>query len=169
MTSGNLTVLNKLGGKLILLVHQSQIQRGSVSYLVVDIVETSGKEDLDASLHVRVLLANAELGEGRYGGSSNNGILQDDAVIDVSDVLCRLRGLGALQSKEMENAHGKLGELAVLNELTQVGQGILFGVGHELDEVEHALDDGALELVAALVAEDAAEEGQHASLLAGEL
>ncbi len=51
----------------------------------------------------------------------------------------------------------------------EMGQCVLLGVGHELDQVEHALHDGALELVAALVAQDAAEELEHAGLLAGEL
>src|SRR3569833_912263 len=69
----------------------------------------------------------------------------------------------------MQDADGQLGELAILDELAEVRQSVLLGVGNELDQVEHALDDGSLELVPSLIPEDAAEEGQHAGLLAGEL
>jgi hypothetical protein len=69
----------------------------------------------------------------------------------------------------MENANSQLGELAVLDELAQVGKGLLLRVGNKLDEVEHALDNSSLELVASLVAQDTAKESKHASLLAGEL
>lgn len=69
----------------------------------------------------------------------------------------------------MQNPDSQLGELAVLNELAQVGKGLLLRVRNELDEVEHTLDDGALEVVATLITQDTAQESQHTGLLAGEL
>lgn len=69
----------------------------------------------------------------------------------------------------MENANRKLRKLAVLDELAEMGKRVLLGVGNKLDEIKHALYHGTLELVAAFIAQDPAEELQHARLFAGEL
>jgi hypothetical protein len=69
----------------------------------------------------------------------------------------------------VKNADSELGKLAVFNELAQVSQRILFRIGYKFDQVKHALHNSTLELIAALITQDAAEEGQHASLLAWEL
>jgi hypothetical protein len=47
-------------------------------------------------------------------------------------------------------------------------KGIVLGVGNKLDQVEHALHNSSLKLVPTFIPQDAAEERQHASLLAGE-
>ena len=69
----------------------------------------------------------------------------------------------------MENAHRELRELAVFDELAQVRERLLLAVRDELDHVEDRLDDRALEVVAALVAEHAREEGEHRLVLGREL
>lgn len=69
----------------------------------------------------------------------------------------------------MKNADGKLCELAVFNEFTEMGQSLILGIGNELNKIKHALNHSALEFETTLVSEDAAEEGEHTGLLAGEL
>ena len=46
---------------------------------------------------------------------------------------------------------------------------VFFALGDKLDKVKHALDNGSLEFVAALVPENATEECEHARLLARKL
>jgi len=51
----------------------------------------------------------------------------------------------------MQDSHSEFRELAVLDELAQMRERLFFGLRHELDEVEHALHDCALEVVSAFV------------------
>ena len=80
-----------------------------------------------------------------------------------------MRGLGALETNKMQDTDCKLGELAILNELAEVGKRLLLGIRDEFDEVEHALHYSTLEIISSLVAKNAAQECQHTSLLAREL
>lgn len=155
--------------QLVVLLHKPEVESSTVSNFVIDIVQTPGQQDIDAPLDLGVALAYAKLGESSDRSRTNDGILKDDSVVDVPDVLGGLGGLGPFHSEEMQDADREFGKFTVLNELAQVSERILLGVRHELDQIEHALHHGALELVAALVAQDAAQEGEHTSLLAGEL
>lgn len=147
------TILDKVAGHLVvLLAHELQVQSSAVAHLVVHIVQASREEHLDASLDIGVLLAHTKLGQGSNGGGSNNCVLENHTIVDVADVLSRLSSFGTLQPDKMEDAYGQLGELAVLDELAEVGECLLLGVGDELDQVKHALHDCALELVTAFVA-----------------
>lgn len=69
----------------------------------------------------------------------------------------------------MQNTHGKFGEFAIFDELTQVCQRLVPRFWHELDEIEHAFHHTALEVVAALVAQNSGKEREHAGLLGWEL
>ena len=164
-----LTVLHKLVCQFVLLGHESEAQGRAVSDLVIHVIEAAREQDLHAALDLGVLLADAELGQSRHSRGTYDGVFEHHAVVDVSDVLGRLGRLGSLSAQEVENADGELGEFAVLDEFAEVCQGIFLGVGNELDQVEHALYDSTLEFVATFVAQDAAEELEHAGLLAGEL
>lgn len=163
------TVLDELVADVILLVHEPQVERSTVTNLIVDIVQASCEQDIHAALDLGIFLADTKFGESSDGGGSDDGIFKDDSVVDVADILGRLRRLGSFETKEVKNAHSKLGEFAILDELAKVGKSLLFGVRHELNKVKHALDNRTLELIAALVTQDAGEERQHASLLAREL
>ncbi|KAH6607257.1 hypothetical protein Trco_003570 [Trichoderma cornu-damae] len=104
---------------VVLLSHQLQVQGGSISDLVIDVVQAAGKQNLDAALDVRILLADAKLGKGRDGGSADNGVLEHDAVVDVANVLCGLGRLGPFEADEVQDADGQLGEFAVFDELAE--------------------------------------------------
>lgn len=80
------------------------------------------KEDLNALLDAQIGDVDAELGERRNGSGANDGVLEDDAVVDVADVLARLRRLGTFDTEEVEDADGELGEFAVLDELAKLGE-----------------------------------------------
>lgn len=99
-----ITILDKSCRQVILLLHQAQVQSGTVSDFVVNVVQAAREQDLDAALDFGVLLANAEFGQGRHGGSADDGVLQHDAIVDVPHVLGRLGRLGALEAKQVENA-----------------------------------------------------------------
>jgi hypothetical protein len=111
------TILDKSLSQLILFLHQSQVQGSTISDLVIDIIQTSREQNLHTPLDLWVLLSNAELGKRRDGCGAHNGVLQHHSVVDVTNILGRLGCLRSLETKEVEDSDGKLGELAVLNEL----------------------------------------------------
>jgi hypothetical protein len=78
-------------------------------------------------------------------------------------------GLGALSTEQVQNSDRELGELAVLDELAEVGKRVFLAFGNELDQIEHALNNSALEFVSTLIPQDAAQEDKHTGLLTGEL
>lgn len=161
----NLTITDELARKLVVLLHQAQVERRSVTYFVISVIQTSCQEHVNAALDIGVLLTNTKFGQSSHSSSAHNCVLKDDTIVDVADVFCRLSSPGALHTQEVENADGKLGKLAVLDELAKVGKCLLLGFGNKLDQIKNALHDAALEVVSALVAQDTRKEGKHASLL----
>lgn len=141
MSKVELTISHKLAGDLIIFLHQPQVQRRTISNFIVGIVETPLQQHLNTRLDLRVFLSHAKLGESSDRGCSNNRVFQHNAVVDVSNVLGRLCGLGSLKTKQVQYPHGQLCELAVFDELAQVCECLLLRLRHELDEVEHALHD----------------------------
>ena len=81
------------------------------------------KQDVHTLRNSGIADTDTELGETRYGGSTNDRVLEHDTVVDVSDELGRLFRFRSFQSKQMKDAYGKLGELAILDELAQMGKG----------------------------------------------
>lgn len=106
----------------ILRTHQTQIQRSTIAHLVIGVIETAGKENLYTRLDFGVFLANAKFGQSSDSGGTHNGVLQNDTVVDVADVLGRVVGLGALDTEQMQDPDRQLRELTVLNELTKMSQ-----------------------------------------------
>jgi cell division FtsZ-interacting protein ZapD len=101
------------------------------------------------------LLSDAEFGQSGHGCGTYNRVLKYNAVVDVADVLRRLCSPGTFDTKQVKNTNGQLRKLAVLDELAQVSQSLLLSFRHELDQIENALDNAALEVVATLVAQNA--------------
>lgn len=164
-----LTILDESSCHLIiLLIHELQVKGSTITDLVINIIQASGEEDADTALNLRVLLANTKLGEGSDSSSSHDGVFKNHSVVNISDILGRLSGLGTLKTDKVKNSDSQLSELAILNELAEVGKRILLGIRDELDQIEHALHNSPLELISTLIAQNTAEEGEHTSLLAGE-
>jgi hypothetical protein len=115
-------MLDESAGCLILLAHQSQVKRSTVSHLVIGVIKTTGKENMDARFDFGVLLANTKLGQCSYSSSAYNGVLQYDTVVNITNILSGVGSLGALGTKQVEDSDRELGEFTVLNKLAQVGK-----------------------------------------------
>ena len=150
--SKQLTIANKLGSHLVVLLHQPQVESRAITHLIISIIKTSGQEHVDAALNLGVFLTNAELRQSRDRSSAHYRVLQHHTVVDIADILRRLCSPRSLETKQMQDPDRKLGKLAVLNELAKMCKCLLLALRKELDEVEHALHNAALELVAALIA-----------------
>ena len=112
---------------------------------------------------------HAKLGHTGDGSSADSRIFQNNAVINKADVFGRLRRLWTLHPQQVEDPNGELRKLAVLDEFAQVRECLFLAIPDEFDHVEYGLDDGPFEVVPALVAKDAREEGEHGRVLAREL
>jgi hypothetical protein len=51
----------------------------------------------------------------------------------------------------MKNAHGKLGELTILDELAKMRQSFFLAIGDEFNQIEHCLDHTSLKVIATFV------------------
>jgi hypothetical protein len=118
-----LTVLNKGARRLVLLAHQAQVERCTIPHLVIGVIKTTGEQNLNTRFDFGVLLANTKLGQRGDGSGTYNGVLQNDTVVDVADILGGVSGLGALSTKQVQNSDRELGEFAVLDELAEMGEG----------------------------------------------
>jgi hypothetical protein len=67
-------------------------------------VQAPPEQDHDPRL--QVVDHGAKLGEGAHGTRSHSGVLQDDPVVDVADVLAGVRSLGPFVAQEVEDLQG---------------------------------------------------------------
>lgn len=114
------TILDKAIGDFVLLFHQTKIKCRTIPHFIVRIIQASGEQNGNTTFHLRILLTNTKLSQCGDSGGANNGVFENNSVIDISNVFGRLRSLGAFQTEEMENSDGKLGELAVLDKLAEM-------------------------------------------------
>mmetsp|Transcript_4894 Transcript_4894/g.17633 ORF Transcript_4894/g.17633 Transcript_4894/m.17633 type:complete len:665 (+) Transcript_4894:501-2495(+) len=112
---------------------------------------------------------HAEVGERGHRRCAHRRVLQDDPVVHVPNVLCRVGGLGALLAQQVQDLGGQVGELAVLDELAKVRERRLLGLGDRPDDPEDGIDDGLLVLKATLLPQHTGQEGHHRPELGGEL
>lgn len=116
------TILNEPVGKLIFFFHQSQVKGGAVPDLIISIVKAPREQDIDTALELWILLANAKFSQGCNGGGTDDGILENNSIVDVADIF---RGMGrfrTLDTEKMQNPDCKFRELAILNKLAKVGE-----------------------------------------------
>jgi len=111
-----LTILDESSSHLIvLLIHELEVKGSTITDLVIDIIQASGEENTNTALNLRVLLSNAELGEGSDSSSSHNGVLKNHSVVNIPDILGRLSGLGTLKTNKVKDSDSQLSELAILD------------------------------------------------------
>lgn len=79
-------------------MHEPEVESGTVPDFVIDIVQTPCQQNVDAPLDLGILLADTKLSQRRHGSGTHNGVLQDDSVVDVPNILGRLRGLGTFDT-----------------------------------------------------------------------
>lgn len=174
-TDQKLTILDEFLSNLILLSHQSEVERSTIPDLIISVIQASCKKNRHASLNLRVLLSNAKFGQCCNSGSPNQSVFQNHSVVNIPDILGWLRGLRAFYAKQMQNSYRKLRELAVLDKLAQVSERCLWLALHknscaacertiflafrnELNKIEHALNHASFELITTLVPKNTAQE-----------
>jgi hypothetical protein len=69
------------------------------AYLIIVVVQAPPEQDHDPRL--QVVDHGAKLGECAHGTRSHRGVLQDDPVVDVADVLAGVRSLGPFVAQEV--------------------------------------------------------------------
>ena len=122
MESEYLTILDEHRRGLILLGHQPEVERGTITHLVIGVIQAAGEKNRDTRLDFGILLSHAKFSQSRNSGSPDNGIFQNHSVIDIADVLGRMRGLRAFDTEKVQDSDGQLRELAILDELTEMSQ-----------------------------------------------
>ncbi len=95
------TVTDETASHLIFLVHKSQVQGCSISDFIICIIKASGKKHMNASLELRVFLPDTELGQCSDRRCSDERVLENDTVVDVADILCRVRCLWSFHSERV--------------------------------------------------------------------
>eukprot|EP00958_Prasinococcus_capsulatus_P009770 scaffold950_cov340-Prasinococcus_capsulatus_cf.AAC.3 len=122
------------------LVQYVEVERGAVAHLVVVVVQAASQEHDDARAQIRHLLP--ELSQRAHRTCAHGGVLQNDAVVDVSDVLARVDCGGPLLTQ-------------------QVRQARLLGVWDLADEDEDGFHYSLLVLKAALLAQDVGQKAER--------
>eukprot|EP00962_Isochrysis_galbana_P003653 scaffold1041_cov124-Isochrysis_galbana.AAC.14 len=146
---------------------QSHEEDGAVAHLVVVVVQAALQQDCDGRAEVGN--GDAKLGQRGDGRGAYGGVLQHDAVVDEPDIFGRLLRARALDAEKEEDLRRQQRKLTVLDELAQVRQAGLLGLGHARDDDEQGVHDGLLVLEAALLAQHVCEEGHEEAVLVREL
>ena len=81
-------------------------------HLVIIVMQSALEQDLDA--RPQLLHKRSKLGQAADGSRPDSGILQDDTIVDVADVLGRLLGARPLQAQQVQHLRGQVCELAIL-------------------------------------------------------
>ena len=82
------------------------------SHLIVIVMQSTLEQDLNT--RPQLLHKGSKLGQAADGCCPDSGILQDDAVVDVADVLGRLLGARPLHTQQVQHLRGQVCELAIL-------------------------------------------------------
>lgn len=99
------TITDELARKLVVFLHQAQVESRAITHLVISVVQASGEKYVNTALDFRILLTNAKLRQRRHGSSTHDRILQDNTVVDVTDVLGRLSGPRTFNTEQVENTN----------------------------------------------------------------
>jgi hypothetical protein len=126
-----------------LLIDDLQVHRSSVANFIINVVQASAKrnnlnsrsrycersgnsppqQNIDALGDSWISNRHAELGETGDGSSADDGVLQYDSVVNVSDEFGWLLGLGTLDTEQVQDANREFCEFAVLDEFAEMGEG----------------------------------------------
>jgi hypothetical protein len=117
-----LTVLNKGTGCGIFGCHQTEVESSTIAHLIISVIKAAGEQNVHTRLDFKVLLTNTKLGQCSDSSGTYNGVFQNNAVINVSDVLSGVRSLGALNTKQMQDTNRQLSEFAVLDEFAKMSE-----------------------------------------------
>lgn len=127
-----------IGFGRFLVFQDAQIECGPIPHLVIVVIQATAalvvrkdhstrapqslpsKEDADAFAQLGKMHSKACQRTDR--SRTHSRILQDDAVVNVTNVLAGCRSVGPFRTQKVKNAHGQLSKLAVFDKLAQVGK-----------------------------------------------
>ena len=81
-------------------------------HLIIVVMQSALEQDLDAGPQLRD--QGTKLCQAAHCRRPHSGVLQNDPVVDVADVLGGLLGAGALHAQQMQHLGGQVCELTVL-------------------------------------------------------
>src|SRR4051812_33898528 len=90
-TNSVLTILDERGRQVIFFLHQTQVQSSTVSNLVIDIIQASPEQNLNAALDLWILLADAKLSKSSDCGGPHGCVFENNSIINIADILGGLR------------------------------------------------------------------------------
>lgn len=82
------------------------------THLVIIVMQGTLEQDLHTG--AQLLHKGTKLGQAADGCCPDSGVLKNDTVVDVADVLGGLLGAGALQAQQVQHLRGQVGELTIL-------------------------------------------------------
>mmetsp|Transcript_28203 Transcript_28203/g.48326 ORF Transcript_28203/g.48326 Transcript_28203/m.48326 type:complete len:630 (+) Transcript_28203:255-2144(+) len=139
----------------------------AVAHLVVLIGQRALQKSDDGGAQLRH--AGGEGAQSRHSGGTHRGVLQDHAVEHIADVARRGLGVGSHGAEDVKSLDDELTELTIFDELAQMQQGSLLGLGDGPHQIHDAVHDGLLELIASLLAQESRHEADHDAVLLGVL
>ena len=151
---------------LVLLQDRLEVSR-PVPHLVIGVHLTPGEQHQHVGQ--QVIAQRPELGHGGDSSGPDSSVLQEDSVVDETDVASGVGGPGTFLAQQVQDLHRQDGVLAVLYELAQVGQSVLLRLGVLLDHGDDGVGNAGLVVQAALVSQHARQEVEKDPVLLGEL
>lgn len=88
--------------------------------LLPHFVNLPSQKNTDALLDRLVVHIGTKFAKSVDSSGTNNGVFQNDSVVNVTNVLCRRSRLGTFNTEHMQNAYGKLGKFTIFDKLTEM-------------------------------------------------
>lgn len=107
------------------MLNQLQVQSSTIPNLIIKIIKAACEKYHNARLHIGMLLSALSSTKLRQCGNrscTDYGILQDNAIVNISDVFRRLTGLWAFDPQQVKNTDSKLSKFTVLDKFTKMRQ-----------------------------------------------
>lgn len=82
------------------------------SHLIIIVMQSALQQDLDT--RPQLLHEGSKLGQAADSCCPHSRVLQDDAVVDVADVLGGLLGARPLHAQHVQHLRGQVSELTIL-------------------------------------------------------
>mmetsp|Transcript_36068 Transcript_36068/g.57664 ORF Transcript_36068/g.57664 Transcript_36068/m.57664 type:complete len:287 (-) Transcript_36068:1316-2176(-) len=150
-------------GHLILvhaLLQDGAVEVDAISNLVIVVIGPKLQQQKDILAQVGTFHGN--LGQCIHCSGPDQCILQDQSVVDETNVLCRMRCARHLLTQKSQDARAEVGILTVLNELAKVEQTHLSGCWNLGDDQDQGIHQVLFDLCCAIFTQVGGQEGhQH--------
>mmetsp|Transcript_9710 Transcript_9710/g.21643 ORF Transcript_9710/g.21643 Transcript_9710/m.21643 type:complete len:292 (-) Transcript_9710:1309-2184(-) len=142
------------------LLQDGAVEVDAISNLVVVVIGAELQQEKDILSQVGAFHGN--LGQGIHCSGPDQGVLQNESVVDETNVLGRMRCARHLLTQKSQDARAEVGILTVLNELAKVKQTHLSGCWHLGDDQDQGIHQVLFDLSGAIFTQVGRQEGhQH--------